>query len=186
MNPKQSNKQAIKVWDIWVRLTHWLVAIGVFVNLVITEEGGLWHKYIGYAVVALVLSRLVWGLIGTPYARFSQFFPTPTRLWAYLHTPTHTTLGHNPVGAVMMFILWALILALGITGYLMNIEQYWGIEWVEEVHEVLAQSLYVLIPLHIIAAVAMSWLQRQNLVKAMITGQKYVDITPTSSHNKAI
>lgn len=167
----------VKVWDIWVRFTHWVVAAGIVANLAITEEGSLWHEYVGYTVVGLVIARLIWGVIGTKYARFSNFFPTPSRIKAHLHSfraqpKTDAHLGHNPFGALMMFALWGVILGLGISGYMMSTDAFWGVEWLGELHEVLATSLYVLVPIHILSAIVMSKLQKQNLIKAMITGKK--------------
>ncbi|UTO04372.1 cytochrome b/b6 domain-containing protein [Moraxella sp. FZLJ2107] len=167
--------KTVKVWDIWVRLTHWLVAIGIFVNLTeLIEEGSTWHEYVGYAVAALVVSRLIWGFIGTKYARFSDFFPTPRRIKNHLKGfgKQGTHLGHNPFGALMMFALWGVIIALGVTGYLMGLDAYWGEEWLQELHEILANSLYLLIPLHVLSAIGMSFVEKQNLIKAMITGNK--------------
>lgn len=180
-----STKPMVKVWDIWVRFTHWTVAVGVLANLLgLTEEGDTWHQYIGYAVATLVVLRLLWGLVGTKYARFSNFFPTPNRIIRHVKSfgqkPTQPHLGHNPFGALMMFALWAAILGLGVSGYMMTLDQYWGEEWLQETHEVLANSLYVLIPLHVGAAILMSFIEKQNLVKAMITGKKrapHIEIT---------
>lgn len=168
----------VKVWDLWVRLTHWTVAIGVFINLFeLTEEGGTWHEYVGYAVAGIVVSRLIWGFIGTKYARFSDFFPTPNRIKNHLQSiggKGEKHLGHNPFGALMMFALWGVIIGLGVTGYMMGMDAYWGEEWLQEGHELLANSLYVLIPLHVLSAIGMGFIQKQNLVKAMITGNKTV------------
>ena len=64
MLPQPQSAQTVKVWDIWVRITHWAVSAGIFVNLIVTEGGSDVHEYIGYAVVALVVSRLLWGVGG--------------------------------------------------------------------------------------------------------------------------
>ncbi len=168
----------VKVWDLWVRLTHWTVAVGVLINLFeLTEEGSTWHEYVGYAVVAIVVSRLIWGFIGTKYARFSDFFPTPNRIKNHLTSISGNGkkhLGHNPFGALMMFALWGVIIGLGVTGYMMGMDAYWGEEWLQELHELLANSLYVLIPVHVLSAIGMGFIEKQNLVKAMITGKKTV------------
>ena len=86
----------------------------------------------------------------------------------------------------MMLSLWAVIIGLGITGYLMestifsNIELLGNKDFLEEVHELLANSLYLFVPLHIVAAIAMSYWQRQNLIKSMITGKKRVTDKPST------
>ena len=170
----------VRVWDILVRVTHWAVAAGIIANLAFTEDGSELHEYVGYAVVALVVIRLLWGFVGSRYARFSDFFPTPKRIKHHLaqlsqRQVTSQHLGHNPLAALMALTLWAVIIGLGVTGYLTESQLLGNKDLFEELHEVLANSLYVLVPLHIFAAIAMSYLQRQNLVKSMITGNKTIN-----------
>ena len=189
-SPDIPKTRQVKVWDILVRVTHWTVATGIIANLLFTEDGSDLHAYVGYTVVGLVVLRLLWGLVGTLYARFTNFFPTPTRLKRHLSALSirrvdEQHLGHNPLAAIMMLSLWAVIIGLGITGYLMesaffsNTELLGNKDLLEEVHELLANSLYLLVPLHIIAAIAMSYWQRQNLIKSMITGKKTVTDKPS-------
>ncbi len=178
-SPDIPKTRQVKVWDILVRVTHWTVATGIIANLLFTEDGSDLHAYVGYTVVGLVVLRLLWGLVGTRYARFTNFFPTPTRLKRHLSALSvrrvdEQHLGHNPLAAIMMLSLWAVIIGLGITGYLMEAEIFGNADLLEEVHELLANSLYLLVPLHIAAAIAMSYWQRQNLIKSMITGKKTV------------
>ncbi len=185
----------VRVWDILVRFTHWTVTIGIIANLFVTEDGSEWHEYVGYTVVGLVVIRLLWGFIGTRYARFTHFFPTPTRLRRHISALSvrrvdEQHLGHNPLAALMIFSLWAVIIGLGITGYLMETDIFSHTELLgneelledilEDIHELLANSLYFLVPLHIIAAIAMSYWQRQNLIKSMITGNKTVLDEPST------
>ena len=176
----------VKVWDILVRVTHWTVAAGIIANLFFTEDGGELHEYVGYTVLGLVVVRLLWGLVGTRYARFSSFFPT------LLHIKRHVSelnmrrvderhLGHNPLAALMILSLWAVIIGLGLSGYLMETELLGNVDLLEEVHELLANSLYLLVPLHVIAVIVMSYWQRQNLIKAMITGNKTIADIPSKS-----
>ena len=189
-SPNTSKTKQVKVWDILVRITHWTVAAGIIANLLFTEDGSDLHVYVGYTVVGLVVLRLLWGLVGTRYARFTNFFPTPTRLKHHLsdisaRRADEQHLGHNPLAAIMMLSLWAVIIGLGITGYLMETDFFSHIQLLgnkdvlEEIHELLANSLYLLVPLHIFAAIAMSYWQRQNLIKSMITGKKKVSDKPS-------
>lgn len=189
--PSNPKTRQVKVWDILVRFTHWTVAAGIIANLLFTEDGSDLHVYVGYTVVGLVVLRLLWGSVGTRYARFTNFFPTPTRLKAHLSNLSvrcvdEQHLGHNPLAAIMMLSLWAVIIGLGITGYLMeshifsHIQLLSNKDMLEEIHELLANSLYLLVPLHIFAAIAMSYWQRQNLIKAMITGEKTVTDKPSN------
>ena len=189
-SPSNPKTRQVKVWDILVRFTHWTVAAGIIANLLFTEDGSDLHVYVGYTVVGLVVLRLLWGLVGTRYARFTNFFPTPTRLKAHLSNLSirrvdEQHLGHNPLAAIMMLSLWAVIIGLGVTGYLMETDIFSHIQLLgnkdvlEEIHELLANSLYLLVPLHIVAAIAMSYWQRQNLIKSMITGKKTVTDEPS-------
>ncbi|WP_350643291.1 cytochrome b/b6 domain-containing protein [Psychrobacter sp. HY3-MNA-CIBAN-0198] len=169
----------VRVWDILVRVTHWAVAAGITANLLFTEEGSELHQYVGYTVVGLVIVRLLWGLVGTRYARFSDFFPTSSRIKRHLSDLSarrmdEQHLGHNPLAAIMMLSLWAVIIGLGISGYLMEAKIFGSKDILEEIHGILANSLYLLVPLHIISAIAMSYWERQNLIKSMITGNKTV------------
>ncbi|MCG3879500.1 cytochrome b/b6 domain-containing protein [Psychrobacter sp. Ps6] len=169
----------VRVWDILVRVTHWAVAAGITANLLFTEEGSELHQYVGYTVVGLVVVRLLWGFMGTRYARFSDFFPTPSRIKHHLsdlsiRRTDEQHLGHNPLAAIMMFALWAVIIGLGLSGYLMEAKIFGSKDILEEIHGILANSLYLLVPLHIISAIAMSYWERQNLIKSMITGNKTV------------
>ena len=106
------------------------------------------------------------------------FFPTPQRLITHgqrlLRRQPDPHLGHNPLGAMMMLVLWSVVIGLGVSGYLMGTEQFWGDETMEEIHEVLANSLIPLIALHVASALAMSFISKSNLVAAMITGHKNV------------
>ncbi len=167
--------QSIKVWDLPVRLCHWTLAATVLINLTITEEGSPPHEYVGYVAAGVVVFRLIWGLIGTKHARFSDFFPTPSRIKHHFQTLAHggntQELGHNPFAALMMFVLWGLVLTLGTTGYMMA-EYIDSPFWISDLHELAANSLIPCIVLHIFAAVAMSHISKVNLIKAMITGKK--------------
>ncbi len=179
--------QTVKVWDIWVRFTHWTVAGIVFANLLFTEEGEFVHRYIGYLACGLVVSRLLWGFIGSRYARFSSFFPTPSRIAAHFrHMKAGQfghDIGHNPIGALMMFALWVTILGLGVSGFMMETDAYWGNEAVMEIHELLANLMWVLIGLHVAAVFIMSFLSKTNLARAMVTGKKTVGETETSGND---
>ncbi|WP_269532296.1 cytochrome b/b6 domain-containing protein [Chitinimonas sp. BJYL2] len=167
----------VAVWDPLVRLTHWTVALLVLGNF-LNEDGETWHRYAGYTVVALVLIRLVWGWVGPGHARLWTELPTPQRITAYVSAlwqgKAPRYLGHNPLGMLMMLALWSVLLGLGLTGWLMGTDMFWGEEWVEEIHEALANSLMVLVPLHVLAAIMASLHERDNLIAAMVHGKKSV------------
>jgi cytochrome b len=168
--------RAEPVWDRFVRVFHWSLVACVAFNLLVQDDGEPLHRWSGYLASGLVLARIVWGFIGSRHARFADFFPTPARLRAHLQAlragrpEAHE--GHNPLGALMMLALLALVLSLGLTGWMQGLDAFWGDEWLEELHEGLAATLQGLVLLHVGAALLMSHLERTNLIRAMITGIK--------------
>lgn len=168
--------EAIRVWDPFVRIFHWSLVSCVLVDYFIVDDGEALHQWLGYVAAALVSARIVWGFVGSPHARFADFFPTPARLRSHLadirarRRKFHP--GHNPLGALMMLALITLVLALAVTGYMQGTDAFWGEEWLQELHEVLASLLIGLAGVHAAAAIVVGRLEGVNLVKAMITGVK--------------
>jgi cytochrome b len=171
-----TNKQTILVWDMPTRVFHWLLVIS-FAGAWLTSESErlqMIHYAFGYSAVALVLFRLVWGFIGTKYARFSQFVRGPKEMIVHakglLSGHQHILPGHNPVGGIVMVGLMLLILLIGLTGY-WGVKEFLG-DFMSETHEAVASLALGLVIIHIAAAVIMSLLQKENLVRAMINGKK--------------
>ena len=166
----------VKVWDRFVRAFHWTLVTCILLNYFVLEAGETPHRWLGYLACALVCARFVWGFVGPRYARFSNFFPTPERIQRHVRnvrSGTHDDYaGHNPVGALMIFALMGLVIALGVTGYLQGTDAYWGEDWVQDLHEALASTLIGFAGLHAAAAIVMGRLERTNLVRAMVTGVK--------------
>jgi cytochrome b len=166
---------SVPVWDLVVRLTHWAVAALVLYDYW-QDSGDRWHRNLGYAAAALVLLRLVWALVGSPPARFGDWWPTPARLKAYcaglLAGRPDRSLGHNPLGALMMLALWSLILGLALTGWMSRLDYFWGEDGIKEIHAWLAHALIVLAAIHVLGVLVMSRVHRENLVAAMLTGRK--------------
>jgi cytochrome b len=169
-------KQSVLVWDFPVRVFHWLLVIS-FAGAWLTSESDaqqMIHYAFGYSACALVLFRVVWGLVGTRYARFAQFIKGPTETIHHIkailtgHHPSE--LGHNPAGALVMIALMLLVLLIGLTGY-WSVKEFLG-DFMSEAHEVTANIALWLVIIHIIAAVIMSLLQKENLIKSMVTGKK--------------
>ncbi|MBS9476923.1 cytochrome b/b6 domain-containing protein [Ancylobacter radicis] len=166
----------VMVWDPVVRIFHWTVVAGCLLNLFVVEDSEALHEIIGYMVAAALVVRVIWGFIGTHYARFAEFVPGPRRLTWYLSALAKgrepRMLGHNPAGAAMMLALMALLAATCVSGWMMGLDTFWGEEWLEETHEWLANSIMVLALLHAGAALIESRRHRENLVLSMITGRK--------------
>jgi cytochrome b len=167
---------AQRVWDPFVRFFHWSLVACVVLNQGLLEEGDPPHRWIGYAAAALVGLRVLWGFVGTRHARFTDFWPTPARVRAHLaglrDARRPAAPGHNPLGAIAMLLLMALVLALALTGWLQGTGRFWGNEALEELHEGLAAALLWLAGLHAAAALVMGRLERTRLIKAMFTGVK--------------
>ena len=166
----------VAVWDPLVRVFHWTVVGGVLLNSFVLDDGKTLHKYIGYVVLVAIAVRIVWGLTARNYARLSSFIPGPRLLISYLQQLVRRRepryIGHNPAGAVMMLVLIFLLVGCGVTGWMMTLDQFWGEEWLEDLHETLANAILVLAALHALAAVVEGIRHRENLVWSMITGRK--------------
>jgi len=166
---------SVRVWDLVVRLTHWSVAAIVIWDL-IEDSGGQLHRMLGYVAAGLVLVRLLWGVVGSEHARFRAWVPRPASVLAYgkalLQRRAPRFLSHTPLGAVMMLLMWALILALAVTGWMSRLDALWGEDWPISIHAALADTLMALIAVHVLAAVVFSVAGKENLVLSMVTGRK--------------
>ena len=214
-----------KVWDLFVRLFHWSLVAGVITQLATAEDSKDVHAAVGYIIVALLISRIVWGFAGSTHARFTDFIYPPTDILAYLkglitRRPKHYT-GHNPAGGAMVCTL-LIVLSLTTLAGLKTlgaegkgplaehpaniIPRAWADDHPEgmgdafhrdgedknvrdphshagnkarahfwkEIHETLVGIALFLIGLHICGVIASSYVHRENLILAMITGNKQV------------
>ena len=164
------------VWDVFVRSVHWTLAALIAIELFNEAGANPWHRYFGYAAGALVLARLAWGLGPVGEARLARMLGTAREAPAYLGAlrggRTRTYLGHNPLGALMAFMLWALILAVAVTGWMTQLDAFWGEEWLQEFHSVLSYVLAAFAVLHVTGVLVTSRLYRMDLVASMVTGRK--------------
>lgn len=160
-----------------MRLFHWGTALFFFADFFLFEDGII-HEYIGYTLLGLVLLRVVWGFVGSKYARFSTFFPTRRAIRehidSYFGGPLHIDLSHNPLGALMVFNLLAVILLICATGMLMTLGGFGESEWVKGAHELLASYAMLSVVLHIAGVVVESRRTGVNLVRSMISGTKTI------------
>lgn len=164
------------MWDPVVRIFHWGVVACCVLNLFLLPPGKIAHRYVGYAALALLALRLVWGFVGTRHARFSDFVRGPSAVLRYIRDfaagKTKRFVGHNPAAAWMMLLLMGLLGAVGTTGWLTTLDALWGNKMLEEVHVVLANSIMILAGVHALAAILESWHVRENLIWSMVTGRK--------------
>ncbi len=166
----------IKVWDILVRTFHWSLVITYLVAWITADEWDKVHNYAGYFIGILLIIRIIWGLIGTKYARFSQFIYRPSTVIAYikdsLDNKSKRYIGHNPAGGAMVVALLLSLIGVTITGIMMTMNAFWGSEWVEEIHEFFAFLTLGLVIFHIAGVIFSGLAHKENLVKAMLTGWK--------------
>jgi cytochrome b len=168
--------ERVKVWDGFVRAAHWTLVLAVAAAWLTRHGGGRWHEWLGYAALAVVLARLVWGWTGPRHARFSSFVGSPASTLRYacqvLGRSERRHLGHNPLGGWMIVALILAVILVGFTGWLYTTEAYWGVAWVEKLHETLSNVLLCLIALHVAGVVFSSIRHRENLAAAMLHGKK--------------
>ena len=168
--------RGVRVWDPIVRIFHWTVALGVLANLTVLRNHETQHLYVGYVIVAALLVRLAWGSVARGHARFASFVPTPRALLGYtgllLKGREPRYVGHNPAGAAMMVALMGLVSIIGLTGWMMGTDRFWGVRWVEIVHETSANVLIVAALLHVAGAIVESLRHKENLPLSMVTGYK--------------
>lgn len=164
-------KKRIKVWDLPLRVFHWVLVASIAIAFLSSEEESMlndWHVLSGWVAAVLIVFRLVWGFIGGEHSRFSDFI-RPSRIGHHIsglaHGMSEPTLGHNPLGAVAVVILLALTTITIWTGA-------FGGEAAEELHEGVAWVLLAMVGVHVVAVVVVSMLERVNLVRAMVTGDK--------------
>jgi cytochrome b len=167
--PDARQSGQVPAWSGFVRVSHWLVAACVAVNLF--NETGWWHRMIGYFCLALVGLRIVYGCWNRqPSSRL--WWPTLDDIRHHLHLVAgrmpDTGAGHNPLGQYAVYLMWALIAHLGLTGWLSRTDALWGEDWPVDFHALLADALLGMVVLHLIAVPAMSFLQKRNLIKAML------------------
>ncbi len=166
----------VKVWDPLVRIFHWSLVALFIVAWATGDEVKRLHELAGYAVLGLVAFRIVWGFIGTKHARFTDFVTGPSTLGAYLRDMLRFRakryIGHNPAGGVMTVTLLMMLSVIGGTGYMLTTDSFWGVEWVEEAHEIAVNLTLGLVLLHVTGVVFSSFAHSENLIRAMITGHK--------------
>jgi cytochrome b len=163
-----------RVWDPLVRVGHWLLALSVLIAWLTRHSPGRWHEWIGYASLAIVAVRLLWGWRGSRYARFAEFLRSPRETLKYTHAMLcgrePRSIGHNPLGGWMIVALLVMVTLAGASGWLYTTDRYWGVEWVETLHDALANVLFALVGLHVAGVLYASVRHRENLIGAMFHG----------------
>jgi len=182
----------IRVWDLPVRLFHWTLVILIATSYFSGRAGGDWmklHFWSGYAILTLLLFRIVWGFVGSTTARFSNFVKGPAAAFRHLAelagTDRPREAGHNPLGGAMIVVLIFGVLAQAIAGLfsadtdmgtvngpLANLVADKTVDRLTSFHKFWVNVLLVLVGVHVLAAIVYLVWKRQNLIAAMIHGHK--------------
>lgn len=190
----------VRVWDIPVRLVHWSLVLLVIVMFVTGKLGGNWlewHKRAGFSILGLVTFRILWGFVGSHHARFVNFLRGPKAVAAYMksatrrNSPHHT--GHNPLGALsvvtMLGVLWLQAVMglfanddLMLEGPFAHLVGKAVSDQLTTLHKLNSTLILILIGVHLAAIAFAFFYRKENLVKAMITGDK---MSPTSAATPA-
>ncbi|WP_138933446.1 cytochrome b/b6 domain-containing protein [Roseovarius arcticus] len=175
---ERESARDVAVWDPLVRLIHWSLALTILVNGAFIDGESKLHEWIGYVALGLVGIRLVWGILGPPHARFSAFPLNPARAIRYVRAVIRgdkiVHLSHNPLGALMAYNLWLTVIVLGVTGYMMTTLRFFGIDWVEQAHELAFNWLLLSVALHVAGVAFDTWRSGVNLVRSMVNGRKRI------------
>ena len=177
-------KTQIRIWDLPTRLFLWLLVTAMIAAFVTGELGGGlmdWHGRIGLGIVGLLAFRLVWGVLGSTYARFIQFFPTPAKIRAYLAGEWRGQ-GHNPLGALSVLGLLGIVGLQLATGLVANDDIAFrgplldlvGRDWSDRltsVHHLVSKGILLLVALHVGAIMFYAHVRKHNLVRPMLTGE---------------
>ena len=166
----------ILIWDWPVRIGHWLMAGGFVVAWVTSESETfrLVHVLSGSIVLAVAVFRLAWGVFGSRYALFSSFVRGPQKVGNYLTSllgrqPEHHA-GHNPAGGWAIVLLLAFGIASGVSGWAAY--NNLGGDWLKSLHDSLSSAMLGVVIIHLIGVISGSWIHRENIVGAMLTGLK--------------
>ncbi len=186
------------VWDLPVRLFHWLLVLCICGSYATAKAGFNWtkfHFWIGYTTLGLVAFRIIWGFVGPRNARFTTFVAGPSRVMAYLRTllkrDSPVTTGHNPLGGMVVILMLLMLGAQATTGlFLIDNTEVWTAPYYPVVsaataatlgkfHHLNFDVLFWVICLHVLAIIFYKVYKRQNLVLPMITGSRPAQLVPS-------
>ncbi len=188
-----SAEAGTRIWDLPTRLFHWTLVVLIAFSVVTVKLGGLWmdwHMRSGYAILTLVLFRILWGFAGSHYARFSTFVHRPATILDYLRGSLSHGAGHNPLGGLSVLAILAMLLLQASTGLFSNdgnftegplarlVSSAAG-ERLSTIHRLGEWALYLLVGTHVAAIAYYSLFRKAVLVRPMITGDHpVVDVPP--------
>ncbi len=185
------------VWDLPLRLFHWLFAASILASWATAEAGFnwmQWHIRLGYFMMGLLVFRVIWGFIGPRHARFASFLAGPRRIWRYAKSFTGVSeaiasVGHNPLGGLMVILMLLLVAFQVTTGLFATDDIAWTgpfnpsvtgdtAKWLTSLHHLNFNFIWAAIALHVAAILFYAFVKKQNLVPAMLTGWKPAEAVP--------
>ena len=187
MNINNLPPDSIKVWDPLIRIFHWSLVLGFMVAYITEDEWITLHVAAGDLIALLLIFRVIWGVIGTRYARFTQFVKSPSAVMAHLKGMAQFKvahyLGHNPAAAAMVVALLISLIMLCFSGYVLIATENQGVlagtffagfnsHWMEDVHEFFAHFTLLLVFAHIAGVIVSSFMEQENLPRSMLVGFK--------------
>ena len=166
----------ILVWDPFVRLFHWTLALSFAVAWFSAQSWEDLHVWAGYGAASLVALRVVWGFLGAHYARFAQFVRPPRTVLAYVRDVASGRearfIGHNPAGGAMIVAMLFTLAAAALTGWMLTTDALWGVRWAQRLHSGVSHLLLAMVLIHLAGVALASFRHRENLPRAMIVGRK--------------
>jgi len=178
----RATPRTVAVWDLPLRLWHWALAACVLAAWFTPTVYDRLHRIVGYAVLVLLAFRLAWGFWGSRYSRFRmirvRLRAAPGYLWNLRRGITGRYIGLNPAGTVMLVALLVSLAVSTITGAMSVTVTFFGVWWVEDTHHYSSDAVIVLVVLHVLGVLLMGILQRENLIRAMLTGRKHIRNRP--------
>ena len=173
-----SKPRTIRAWDPVVRISHWILALCVLSNWILTKPGSEIHQAAGYTVGGVVLVRLAWGFIGSRYARFSAFPPSLAAARAHVREirsgDRRAHVSHNPLGALMVYNFWITLGLMVLTGVMMETSAFHHVKWVEAAHSIIFDWLALCVFIHLAGVFHDTRRTGVALVPAMIDGKKMI------------
>lgn len=180
--------KTITVWDLPLRIFHWLLVALVVAATISAQLGGNaldWHVRFGLATLALLIFRVLWGFIGGTHAKFSNFIRGPRTIFAYIKGTAEKPLGHNPVGALSVIAILLVLFSQAITGLFSNDDiltegPLYALvskdtsDYLTYIHTFNQYIMYGLLALHVGAIFYYRLFKKEDLVRPMVTGRKQV------------
>jgi cytochrome b len=163
------------VWDLPTRLLHWIIALPVLLNFILDGEDTP-HKILGYISLVGLILRTIWGFKTTGHTRFSNFPFKLSEVKSYaaslICSDAKLYPGHNPLASWAYVFIWVLVALLGISGFMMGLDAFWGEDWLEETHGRLATAMQILVLIHLTGIGFDSFKFKRKTWLGMVTGKK--------------